>query len=107
MKRSHSGLSSHNTCTTEPEPKKQKPDDGKRKNRLVTFTDLPKPSMAASTQVLGIPELLEMTLLHVTELPLLTLQRVYKVWRDAIEGSSRLQQKLCMKADPIDVNGEP
>lgn len=63
--------------------------------------------MAASTQVLGIPELLEMTLLHVTELPLLTLQRVNKTWRDVIEGSSRLQQKLCTKADPIDVSGEP
>ena len=56
----------------------------------MTFPDLPKPSLAASTQV-----------------PLLTLQRVKKTWRDVIEGSSRLQQKLYMKADLIHVNSEP
>ena len=63
--------------------------------------------MAASTQVFGIPELFEMALFHVTELSLLTLQQFNKTWRDVIEGSSRLQQKLRIKADPVDVNGEP
>ncbi|KAL2048023.1 hypothetical protein ABVK25_011119 [Lepraria finkii] len=104
-KRGHSDLSSHKGCATEPKPKKQKPDDGKRK-KLVTFPDLPEPSMAASTQVFGIPELLEMALFHATELSLLTLQQFNKTWRDVIEGSSRLQQKLRIKADPVDVNGE-
>lgn len=61
-------------------------------------------SMSASARFFGIPELLEMTLLRVPTLRILVIQRVNKNFRDIINASGPLQQKLFFKAEPRSTN---
>jgi len=60
--------------------------------------------MSATAQFLAIPELLEMTLLHVPTLQILVVQRVNTSFRDIIKESSPIQQQLFFKAKPRDNN---
>ena len=60
----------------------------------------------ASERLSGIFELCEAILLHLPMRHLLvSIQRVSKVWRDTISGSSQLQQKLFFEQWPESKNG--
>jgi hypothetical protein len=64
--------------------------------------------MAAASQVLSTTELLEEILLRTRPKDVLLLQRICKSWKNAIEGSMKLQRMLFfLPIEPVQDNPKP
>ena len=62
--------------------------------------------MSAVAKVFNIPELLTFILANTPPISLLQLQRVNRIWYDAIRASPELQSKLFFKADLCDMDSD-
>lgn len=60
------------------------------------------PKMSPASRVLELPELLEPILLYILPLDVFIFQRVNSKWQSVIKGSNSIQEKLFLKATPIE-----